>query len=161
MLSYFSTQNQRLAVTLATLGIQPSSKNPVSKEETDSEKRITFHFEPVGTWTPFGGHPETPIRAEEVASAFHEQPSKLPPEVLEELKGLRAAMRFPGTFQAMRKSSDPSVSYLALAASENASILAKLAEAAPTYRRRRIRGGTLHAPVDRWEEAVKTFKSFQ
>lgn len=160
MLSYYSTQNQRLAVTLATLGFQPCSKNPVSKEETDSEDRVTFHFQPIGTWAPLGGQPETPIRAEEVATAFHEQPSKLPPGVLKELIALRDAMRSPGTFQAMRKSSDLSISYLALAASENASILAKLAHSAPTYRRRRLRYGTLHAPVDRWEEAVKTFKSF-
>lgn len=162
MLSYYSTDDQRLAVILATLGLQPSHHNPVSHEELSTDRsRICFHFEPAGNWAPFGGQPETPIRAEEIAAAYADRPSNLPAGALEELQSLRAAMRTPGTFQAMRKSPDPSVSYLAIAASENASILAKLAAAAPKYRRQKLRRGTLHAPVDRWEEALHTFKSFR
>lgn len=162
MLSYFSTDNQRLAVTLATLGIQPSPKNPVSSEEVNATtNRLTFHFQPAGTWAPFGGQPESPIRAEDVAAAFNGQASTLPAGALAELHQIRDALKSPGTFQAMRKSENPAVSYLAIAASENACILAKLAASAPTYRRSRLRGGTLHAPVDKWDEAVKTFRAFR
>lgn len=164
--SFFTTGDQRLAVLLATCGIEFYPENPVTVERTlhangNTETRTNFHFQQDGTWTDFSGQAHTHITCDQVAAAYYNRPSSLPPQVLCEIAIIKSCLLVRDYLNKVRKAANPEESYIGVAVCENASLLCQLAESAKELTKQKIRGGILYAPTERLDEAYKLFSSFK
>lgn len=167
--SFYTTGNQRLAVALATIGIEPH-RNPVTVERStlpngEQTTRTAFHFEVAGTWTGFGGQPQIAIRADQIASAYftltrRKNPDNLDFRILAELQIIHACLEVRDEINRVRKAANPEQSYIGVAICENATTLAGYTHATQELTRQKLRRGILYAPTEQLPDAIKIFKQF-
>jgi hypothetical protein len=168
--SFYSTGNQRLAVALATIGIPPRQtpltvENKLGPDRKTVETRTTFYFEPVGVWTGFGGTPSIPIKAEDIARAYYDlecvkHASVLDPRIIAELSVIHACLEVRDVANQVRKAANPETRYIGVAICENTALLSQFAATAKQLNRMKVRSGTLYAEAEKFDDAIKTFKSF-